>query len=88
MSGSSISAKGQVTVPKEIRQTLKLKPGDKVVFVADGDKAIMLSMKDDFLSLKGSLKKYRKGKPLSVRDMHAAARRHVAQRYWEHRQGR
>lgn len=87
MGGSSISVKGQVTVPKSIRQSLNLKTGDRVTFVADGDKAIMISMKDDFFSLKGILKKYRKGKPMSIREMHDTAKRHVVKRYWAHRHG-
>ena len=87
MGGSSISVKGQVTVPKSIRQALKLKAGDRVTFVADGDKAIMISMKDDFLSLKGILKKRPKGKPMSVKEMHDKAKRHVVERYWAHRHG-
>jgi len=34
---SSISEKGQVTIPKEIRDALRLKAGDKVVFVKRGN---------------------------------------------------
>ncbi len=30
---SAVSSKGQVTIPKEIREALELKPGDKVVFI-------------------------------------------------------
>jgi antitoxin PrlF len=32
---STITAKGQTTVPKEIRDRLKLKPGDKIEYVVD-----------------------------------------------------
>ncbi len=34
---SALSAKGQVTIPKEIREALELKPGDKVVFIEKGE---------------------------------------------------
>jgi len=34
---SSLSVKGQITIPKEVRRKLKLKPGDKVVFLIRDD---------------------------------------------------
>lgn len=34
---TTMTRKGQVTVPAEIRRALGLKRGDKVVFVLDGD---------------------------------------------------
>ena len=36
-----VQAKGQVTIPKEIRDKLKVKPGDQVVFV-ETDAGVML----------------------------------------------
>jgi antitoxin PrlF len=39
---SSISEKGQVTIPKEIRDILALKAGDKVVFVMEEDNEIAI----------------------------------------------
>ena len=34
---SSVSPKGQITIPLEIRQKLGVRPKDKVVFYLDGD---------------------------------------------------
>lgn len=38
---SSVSEKGQVTIPKEIRETLGLKAGDRVVFTSEGDRILV-----------------------------------------------
>lgn len=38
---SSISEKGQVTIPKEIRDVLELKTGDKVVFVERNNEIVV-----------------------------------------------
>lgn len=49
-----ITSKGQVTVPKAVREALGIKVGDVVVFRVDGDRAV-LSRTADFLSLAGSV---------------------------------
>jgi AbrB family looped-hinge helix DNA binding protein len=38
---SSLSEKGQVTIPKEVRRRLRLGPGDRVVFVIQGDSVLI-----------------------------------------------
>jgi antitoxin PrlF len=38
---STISSKGQITVPLEIRRRLGLKEGDRVEFVIDNDRTII-----------------------------------------------
>jgi antitoxin PrlF len=38
---SSISSKGQVTVPQEIRNRLGLATGDRVEFVVEGDRTLI-----------------------------------------------
>ncbi len=57
MKSYSITSKGQVTVPLEIRERLKLKPGDKVIY-QDTREGILLkpakmTMLNDFGFLKG-----------------------------------
>lgn len=63
MLGTSMTPNGQVTVPKEVRDTLGLGAGDKVYFIADTDRAIMVPLKGDLWSVRGALRKYAKGKP-------------------------
>ena len=37
---STISSKGQVTIPKDVREALRIRPGDKVLFdLTGGDRA-------------------------------------------------
>jgi len=38
-----VSSKGQITIPVEIRRKLNLKEGDKVLFVEEGGKIILLN---------------------------------------------
>jgi AbrB family looped-hinge helix DNA binding protein len=38
---AKITAKGQITIPVQIRKMLNLKDGDKVVFLADDGKVVM-----------------------------------------------
>jgi AbrB family looped-hinge helix DNA binding protein len=47
---SPVSEKGQVTIPKEIRDSLKLKRGDRVVFLEAGGQVILRKAKSEKLS--------------------------------------
>lgn len=69
MPSSTITSKGQVTVPKEIREHLRLKPGDRIDFVKGRTGSITLKAIDtDVRSLRGILKSKRR-KPLSIEEM-------------------
>lgn len=39
---SMVTSKGQITIPKPIREHLGLKPGKRVVFVPEEDEVIMM----------------------------------------------
>jgi antitoxin PrlF len=45
--GSTISSKGQITVPIEIRQRLGLKPGDRVDFIVENDRTVLLPARQE-----------------------------------------
>jgi AbrB family looped-hinge helix DNA binding protein len=74
MPSASLSSKGQVTVPKVIRDQLKLKTGDRLDFIVEGDKVVLQAGTRDLRSLRGIL--HRPGrKPISLDEMDAAIAR-------------
>jgi AbrB family looped-hinge helix DNA binding protein len=50
-----ITSKGQVTVPKAVREALGIKSGDQVLFRVEGHRAV-LARTPDFLSLAGTVR--------------------------------
>jgi len=53
---SAITVKGQATIPKEIRQHLGLKPGDRLKFFVHPDGTVVLLPKLPARSLRGMLR--------------------------------
>lgn len=49
-----VTSKGQVTVPKAVRDALGIKEGDEVVFRVEGHRAV-LAKTADFLKLAGTI---------------------------------
>ena len=58
---SMITAKGQTTIPKEIRDYLHLDVEDKIVYVPEGDRVYMLGVSGDLRETQAVFKKYSKG---------------------------
>jgi len=72
MSTATLTSKGQITIPADVRRRLGLESGDRVEFVeVDGGFAIKPA-NDDVRSLKGLLRK--PAKPVSIEAMNAAIR--------------
>ncbi|MBI2542835.1 MAG: type II toxin-antitoxin system PrlF family antitoxin [Candidatus Aenigmarchaeota archaeon] len=61
---SILTSKGQITIPKPIREHLGLKPGKRVVFMPDEDEVIMMkagqSLVEGLMKIRKDLE--RKGK--------------------------
>jgi AbrB family looped-hinge helix DNA binding protein len=56
MSEARMTSKGQITVPKDVRLKLNLKPGDRVLFIVEDDGAVrMRALNKDISSLIGIL---------------------------------
>lgn len=56
MPTSTLTSKGQVTIPKEIREALGLKEHDRVNFVKRGSDILIKPIKGNILDLRGSVK--------------------------------
>jgi len=48
-----ISSKGQITIPKDVRKALKLKPGDRVEIRVEGGIAILEPLRRPSESMRG-----------------------------------
>jgi AbrB family looped-hinge helix DNA binding protein len=55
MLGSTMTRKGQITIPKAIRNHLGVKAGENVFFLMRGKEVSLKVIKGTFLDLKGSV---------------------------------
>lgn len=53
---STLTKKGQVTIPVSIRKELGLEPKQRVAFVQRDDKRVEIKPATDFFALRGSIK--------------------------------
>ncbi len=68
---ATITAKGQITIPKAVRDTLKLNTGDRIEFVfGDDGRLFLLPVTRPVKTLKGMLPK--PAQPLSLEAMDEA----------------
>jgi antitoxin PrlF len=51
---AKVTSKGQVTVPKAVRDALGIKAGDELIFRVEGNRAV-LARTPDFLDLAGTI---------------------------------
>jgi antitoxin PrlF len=79
MSTSILTSKGQITIPKDIRNRLNLHPGDRLEFVIDEDcRVLVLPASVDASELAGMLKS--PARTVSVEDMNRTIRKRGGRR--------
>jgi len=71
MTTATISSKGQITIPKKIRDRHHLKPGDKIEFLEDAQGVVTIwPVTQNITKLKGMIAKPEK--PVSIKEMNKA----------------
>jgi AbrB family looped-hinge helix DNA binding protein len=74
MPKSTITSKGQITVPKVVREALAVHPGDTLAFLIHDDGTVTVEAETvDLLQLRGAVRPGRRG--VTVEDMNEAIRR-------------
>ncbi len=81
MPTATVTSKGQITIPKEVRELLRVDAGDQVDFVInDRGDVVVRSANADVRELRGMLKRPRR-RPVTVERMNAAIlREHAGKR--------
>lgn len=64
IAATKMSTKGQIVIPKQLREKLGLQPGDPLAIAVDGDRLVLRKITLDDL-LQESQRNYREGKTLS-----------------------
>ncbi len=78
MPSSTVTSKGQVTIPKEVRDRLRIGTGDRLSFVVREDGVVELRPETADLRVLYGVLEY-KGKPRSVEEIDEAIRDAVAE---------
>lgn len=83
MPKATLTSKGQITIPKSIRQRLGLRPGDRLDFTLDGNGVLVvepLGPDEEPRSLAGFLEdRIQISKPVTIEEMDRAMREYVAE---------
>jgi AbrB family looped-hinge helix DNA binding protein len=78
---STITSKGQATIPKEIREHLRLKPGDRVKFFIHPDGSVVMLPTLPITALRGMLIPRKRRRPATLEDMDEAIAAGAVERY-------
>jgi AbrB family looped-hinge helix DNA binding protein len=75
-----IRSRGQMTIPKEVRKALDLKPSGRVIIVVDGDRAILKPLRGNIMDIGGSIEIPGSEKPVDFRRVRQEVRKKVARK--------
>jgi antitoxin PrlF len=77
---SVLTSKGQMTIPKEVRKALNLRPSEKVIIMVEGDQAIIKPLKGNLLDIGGSIKISEREKPIDFKKAREEVKKRIAKK--------
>ena len=77
---SVLTSKGQMTIPREVRKALNLKPSEKVIIVVEGNQAIIQPLRGDLLDIGGSVKISGRERPIDFKKVREEVKKRVARK--------
>lgn len=77
---ATMTSKGQLTIPKQVRDRLGLHAGDRIEFVEEGDVVMLRKRTFSLDDLGGMLSQYAGDKPIDRDDIEAARREEYEER--------
>ncbi len=77
---SVLTSKGQMTIPKEVRKALNLKPSEKVIIVVEGNQAIIQPVRGNLLDIGGSVKMTGRERPIDFKKVREEVKKRVARK--------
>jgi antitoxin PrlF len=75
-----LTSKGQMTIPKEVRKALKLKPSEKVIITVEGGQAVIKPLRGNILDIGGSIKVSGKEKPVDFHRVREEVKKRVSKK--------
>jgi AbrB family looped-hinge helix DNA binding protein len=69
-----------MTIPKEVRKALNLRPSEKVIIVVEGNQAIIKPLRGNLLDIGGSIKISVKEKPINFKKVREEVKKRIAKR--------
>ena len=75
-----LTSKGQMTIPKEVRKALNLKPLERVIIVVEGNHAVVKPLRGNILDIGGSIKLSGKEKPIDFHKVREEVKKKIAKK--------
>jgi len=75
-----LTSKGQITIPKEVRKALNLKPSEKVIIIVEGNQAVIKPLRGNILDIGGSVRIPDKEKPVDFHKVRDEVKKRIAKK--------